>query len=178
MMLRKKKKLSKRQRQKLLNIVIPMLVVLASLLIGSAITLILKNTERPSNLVWAADNTVQLPGDLTRFLRQQKHCEQYRGTGSPTGVGLWGVYQVTHDKYAKIAYGCSWSLSTYIMAVKQGKTWRLIEPTEYFAPFKDGANAEEKGALPYCVQLEKYRIPKDTESFCISTDGSAKSNEL
>lgn len=176
-MINKKKKISKKRRQKILSMAIPMLVILASILFGSALTLITKNAEKPNNLVWAADNTVKLPADLKRFLLKQNRCEQYKGKKSLSGVGLWGVYQTSEDKYAKIAYGCSWSLSTYIMAVHHDKTWRLIEPAEYFAPFKDGVNAGS-GALPYCSQLEKYRIPKDIESFCISADGSAKNNEL
>lgn len=176
-MSRKKKKILKKQRQKLVNLAVPMAIILSSLLTGVIATLVIINRNVYSNLVWAADSTVRVPRDLEKFLGGQDGCKEYRGTGTPTGIGLWGVYQVSQEKYAKIAYGCSWSLSSYIMAVKQDNFWQLVKPTEYFAPFKDSTNAGS-GALPYCSQLEKYKIPKDIESFCIKEDGSAKSNDI
>lgn len=175
--MRKKKKISRKQRQKFLNIAIPASVILISFLLGSGVTLLMQRRAIPDNIVWAADSTVKLPPDLKKFLEKQNKCEQYRGNSSPKGVGLWGVYQMSGRNYAKISYGCSWGLTTYIMAVKQNSEWRLIEPTVYFAPFKDGVNASN-GALPYCAQLELYKIPKDIESFCISHDGTAKSNDI
>lgn len=174
---KRKVKLTKKQQKQLKTLLIPFGIGLVSLLIGIAGTSLFYNRKVPDNLVWAADSSVKLPKDLRKFLEKQNDCREYRGSGTPTGVGLWGVYQVSQGKYAKIAYGCSWSLSSYIMAVKQKGGWELLRPTQYFAPFKDGVNPAQ-GALPYCAMLEKYKIPNDIESFCIKGDGSAQSNQI
>jgi hypothetical protein len=126
-------------------------------------------------LVWASEHTVTLPKDLRTFLEQQDACRDYRGPNTPTGIGLWGVYQTHNNHFAKIAYGCSWSLTSYVMAVKDGKQWKLIPPKEYFAPFSDGAN-QSQGALPLCSELDMYNIPAAIESFCIKADGTAQAN--
>lgn len=84
---------------------------------------------------------------------------------------------MSKNRYAKIAYGCSWNLNSYIMAVKPKDSWLLIKPADYFAPFHDAVNPSQ-GALPFCTQLEMYKIPKDIESFCINADGSAAANTL
>lgn len=173
----KKKKVSKKLRRQILNVAIPAAIIMASVLIGAVGSIKLSAAKKPANLVWAADNTVSVPDDLKKFLSGRQSCREYRGTGTPTGVGLWGVFQVSQNRFAKIAYGCSWHLSTYIMAVKQEKNWQLIKPTEYFAPFGDGG-VTDSGALPFCAQLDKYKIPKEIESFCIDAEGKAKSNEL
>ncbi len=172
---RLKLKLSKKQRKQLIHYGKPVLAGFLGLLIGIGATNLLASRRAPSNLVWAADSTVKVPKDLRAFLVAKNDCKAYRGAGSPTGVGLWGVYQVSKNQYAKIAYGCSWNLSSYVMAVKQKGSWQLIKPTEYFAPFKNGVDPS-KGALPFCAVLEKYKIPKDIEPFCVKADGAAQSN--
>lgn len=172
-----KLKLSKKQRKQLQRAVKPLLVGFVGLLIGISGLGLWHWLRPPSNLVWAADKTIKIPRDLRTYLQHTDNdCEAYRGKDSPTGVGLWGVYQVSKGQYAKIAYGCSWSLSSYIMAVKKDGSWQLIPPTEYFAPFKNGVDPT-KGALPFCVVVEKYSIPKDIEPFCILADGTAKSSQ-
>ena len=175
MVKKKKLKLSNKQRKKLNSIAIPVLAGLVGLTLGIGITKLPVSLRSPANIVWAADKTVKIPRDLRRFLAAKNDCQAYRGTNTPTGVGLWGVYQVSRNQYAKIAYGCSWNLSSYIMAVKYGGSWQLIQPTEYFAPFKDGVDPT-KGALPYCALVEKYKIPHDIEPFCVKSDGSAQGN--
>lgn len=174
---KKKFKLSKKQRKQVSRFGVPVLAGLLGLFLGIIITTFVSGRRAPTNLVWAADNTVKIPRDLRRFLETKNDCQAYRGTGTPTGVGLWGVYQTSKDQFAKIAYGCSWSLNSYVMAVKQKGLWQLLKPTEYFAPFKDGVDPS-KGALPFCAVVEKYKIPKDIEPFCIKPDGTAQANEL
>lgn len=173
----KLKKLKKAQRKKLLSITMPVLAGLFGLAAGIAGTRLLSGRTAPANVVWAADNTVKVPTDLRRFLEAQDGCKAYRGTGTPNGVGLWGVYQSFKGQYAKIAYGCSDNLTYYIFAIKQKGTWQLLRPTEYFAPFKDAVDPS-KGALPFCTVIEKYKIPKDIEPFCVKADGSAQANEI
>lgn len=178
-MARKKYKLSKKQRQKLMDYAMPAFVILLSFLAGALITqaMTVYHTKKPiTNLVWATDNTVTIPGDLRTFLMSRNDCEHYKGKDSPKGIGLWAIYQVSQSKFAKIAYGCSWDLKSYIMAVKQGQSWSLVQPSEYFAPFKDSSGVGD-GAVPSCVQLQKYRIDKSTEPFCIDVDGTARVNE-
>ncbi len=177
MVKKKKLKLSKKQRKQLKSVAVPIAIGIAGLLVGIVATKILASTHTPANIVWAADKTVKVPEDLRRYLDTKNDCKAYRGTDTPTGVGLWGVYQVSKSQYAKIAYGCSWNLTNYIMAVKHEGKWQLIEPTEYFAPFKDGVDPT-KGALPYCAVVEKYKIPNAIEPFCIKPDGNAQSNQL
>ncbi|HUP26653.1 MAG TPA: hypothetical protein VM124_03355 [Candidatus Limnocylindrales bacterium] len=171
-------KISRKQRQKFTRIGVPLLLMLSGSLVGMVATLIVIQSAKPiENIVWAADNTVKIPKSLRMFLEKQHGCEHYKGTDSERGVGLWGVYQVSHDKFAKIAYGCSWSLSPYIMAVKQDDTWQLLQPTDYFAPFQGGID-HRQGALPFCRVVEKYKITKDIESFCINDDNVAIANDL
>ncbi len=176
-MAKKKYKITKRHKQKLRQIGLPLSALLLGLLIGILVPKVLSKNNTPGNLVWAADNTVKVPGDLTAFLESQNSCQHYRGSDSPTGIGLWGVYQVSQKKFAKIAYGCSWGLDPYIMAVKQNNSWQLLQPADYFAPFKESPDGR-RGALPLCTVVQKYKIPKDIESFCIQVDGSAKSSDL
>lgn len=174
---KKKFKLSKKQRKQLISVVTPVGIGLTGLILG-IILMSVVGTRRPTtNLVWASEPSVKVPNDLRRFLEARNDCEHYRGTDTPTGVGLWGVYQTSQGKFAKIAYGCSWNLNSYIMAVKEKQGWSLIQPVEYFAPFKDGVDPS-KGALPLCTVIEKYKIPKDIESFCIKADGTAQANTL
>ncbi len=174
---KRKLKLSKRQQKQFKKFLIPIGIGLIGFLIGFVASNVISGSKKPMNLVWVADSEVQLPKDLRKFLEGQQDCREYRGTGTPTGVGLWGVYQIHKGQFAKIAYGCSWSLSSYIMAVRQKTGWELLKPTEYFAPFKDGINPSQ-GALPYCAMLEKHKIPSQIESFCITADGSAQNNPL
>lgn len=174
----RKFKLSKKQRVQAYSVGIPLIAGCLGLIGGIILTrLLMTPRSLPTNLVWAADKTVNVPQDLRTFLESKQNCNDYRGKGAPAGVGLWGVYQTTGGRFAKIAYGCSWSLDTYIMAIKQKDTWQLLPPSEYFAPFKD-AIAADKGALPFCAVLEKYKIPKNIESFCVTSEGNAKPNQL
>lgn len=114
-----------------------------------------------------------MPNDLRNHLLKQQACKDYLGANTQTGVGLWGVYQVSGGKFAKISYGCSINLTNYIMAVKQNGAWKLLPPGEYFSPF---ANTQSTGVLPLCSQLELYKIDKTVESFCIDAAGAAKTN--
>lgn len=174
---KRKFRLSRSVRKKLKKLYLPVIYVSVGLIGGLLIARIVSIIPKPANLVWAADNTVIIPADLQKTLINKNDCASYRGNGSPNGVGLWGVYQVSKLRYAKIAYGCSLNLNLYIMAVKQQDTWQLLNPTEYFAPFKDGVDPT-KGALPYCSVVQKYKIPAEIESFCINPDGTARSNDL
>lgn len=176
-MAKKKYKLSKKQQQKLKSLSLFLAIFAIGLALG--VTLIKFNATNkgtPKNLVWAADNTVKIPASLRKFLVTRNDCGHYKGNGSPDGVGLWSVYQVSNERFAKIAYGCSWNLTSYIMAVKQNNGWILVPPKEYFAEFKDSPG--KAGALPNCSQLEKYKINKSIEPFCITTDGTAKTNDI
>lgn len=176
-MTRKKKlRISTSRRRQLRRFKKPLLIALVGFVLGVGAVKLWQNLESPSNLVWAADSSVHIPGDLKRFLLDYDNdCEAYRGSDSPDGIGLWGVYQVSKGQYAKIAYGCSWALSNYIMAVKHDGSWRLIQPAEYFAPFKNGVDPTQ-GALPFCSVVGQYKIPGEIEPFCILPDGSAHAN--
>lgn len=167
-------RINKNRRAQLVKWGVPFVVGFVFLNIGIVGTRFLDSRISPGNIVWAADETAKIPTDLRKFLNNRDDCQNYRGESTPTGVGLWGVYQVSGGKFAKISYGCSWSLTSYKMAVKQSGDWILLLPTDYFAPF---AGSNSAGALPYCKVIDNYKIPKDIEPFCIKDDGSAISNE-
>lgn len=168
-------KLTKKQRLQLKTYGVPVLVGLLCLNIGIIGTRMFEARQTPRNIVWAADETVYLPTSLRKYLSGKQECQNYRGADTPTGVGLWSVFQVSEGKFAKIAYGCSWSLTTYVMAVQEKSGWKLLAPSEYFAPFKDSSAT---GAIPLCNVLEQYKINKAIEPFCIAHDGSARPNPL
>ncbi len=170
-----KVKLSKKQKALAWSFGLPLAAAILFLNVGILGTRYFESQKQPANVVWAADKTVNVPSDLRKFLQAKDDCKDYLGTNTQKGVGLWGVYQVSHSKFAKISYGCSLNLSSYIMAIKQDGKWTLIPPTEYFSPF---ANTQATGALPLCSQLEKYKIDKTIESFCIDAAGAAKANEI
>ena len=172
---KKKIKLSARRRRQLKSFTPFLLAGIIGFIVGTLGLRILAGFNKPSNLVWAADSTVAMPKGLEDFLESQNGCKEYRGTGTPTGLGLWGVYQTSKGKFAKIAYGCSWNLVSYIMAVKQSGKWQLLQPKEYFASVRDGADPVV-GGLPRCTVIEKYKIDKNIEPFCIASDGTAKPN--
>ncbi len=173
---KKKSRISKQQRKRVAKYAQPALAGFLGIIIGVTATTFLAGIQSPANLVWAADKTVKIPKDLREFLSTKDECKTYRGAELPGGVGLWGVYQVSKNSYAKIAYGCSWNLSNYIMAVKNTQGWQLLQPVDYFAPFKEGVDPT-KGALPFCAVVDQYKIPKNIEPFCINPDGTAKANE-
>lgn len=168
-------KLTKKQKVRLRRVGLPVAVGLICLNIGIVGARYLEGHTQPANLVWAADATVQVPGSLKSLLYEQDGCNEYRGADSPKGVGLWGVYQVSKARFAKIAYGCSWGLSNYVMAVNHEGDWKLLPPAEYFAPFQD---SRALGAVPFCRHIDQYRIDKSIEPFCIETDGSARPNTI
>lgn len=172
---KKKLKFSKKQITKIKVIALPIFTGLFGLMIGIFASNVLRDRHTPANLIWPTDNTVKVPKDLRAFLEELDDCNSYKDTDGPKGIGLWGVYQVSQGKFAKIAYGCSWSLTTYIMAIKQNDKWQLIQPTEYFAPFKEAVDPA-LGALPNCPVVDQYKIPKEIESFCVTNEGTAQPN--
>ena len=168
-------KLNKKQKAIAWTYGLPVVTAFVFLNMGIFGTRFFEARKQPANVVWAADKTVRVPASLRSYLMKQDDCKDYLGTNTRTGVGLWGVYQVSQNKFAKISYGCSFALTNYIMAVKQNGKWQLVPPAEYFSPF---ANTQTTGALPLCSQLEKYKIDKSVESFCVDASGAAKANTI
>ncbi|HSX23955.1 MAG TPA: hypothetical protein VLE74_02530, partial [Candidatus Saccharimonadales bacterium] len=119
-MARRKKslRLTRKQRKQALAFALPVAIGLGGLIAGIIATRVLSGRKPPANLVWGADSSIRVPKELQAYLQTRRDCKEYRGAGSPTGVGLWGVYQLSQGKFAKIAYGCSWNLSSYVMAVR------------------------------------------------------------
>jgi hypothetical protein len=172
---KRRNKLSKQRRQQLWKIGLPLGLLLAGGLSGWLIKTLIIDAVQPSNLVWAIDETVQVPEDLRYALRDQQTCKSYRGPGTPNGVGLWGVQQISQNRLAKVVHGCSWSIEGYVMVVKQAGRWQIIEPSKYFAPNKNNTG---QGSLPRCEILEEYKIDKAIEPFCITSKGEARANNI
>lgn len=172
---RKKSKLNLKRLKKdkrFLRARLPLLI-LFGMAIGLTIAWLQPPDVTPKNLVWKANDSVNAPADLVKFLRAQDDCKNYQGTNTPRGVGLWGIYQTSKGKFAKVSYGCSTNLSTYIMAVKDNGKWQLLPPTEYFASQSTAARF-----LPKCSFIDKYKIDSSIEPFCIEADGTPRENKL
>lgn len=158
----------KKYRKLLRRVGIPVVVLLVTFLIGMQVQALKINKLQPDNLVWSIDETVIIPADLKKMLLELDDCKSYRGTDSPKGVGLWGVMQVEQEMFAKIAYGCSWELTSYILAVKIDKNWLLLKPVDYFADTAQG--------VPSCKVVADYKIPPTIESFCSNDKGELMRN--
>lgn len=171
----KKLKLSKKHKKQLQKYLIPAIFGIGALLIGIFGTRIYINNSRPKNIVWAADKSIKIPLSLRKYLHSRDDCKDYKGKGTYSGVGLWGVFQVSGDKFAKVAYGCSWNLKNYVMIVREKNKWEILSPDEYFAPYKGSSSS---GALPYCSQIVKFKINNEIEPFCIDENDNAKTNEI
>ncbi len=167
----------KKHQKQLLKLRLPAGLLTLGLLVGFLGSSWLSAKNQPSNLVWAADSTVKLPSGLKPFLLKQADCKSYIGSGTAKGVGLWAVYQVEKDQFAKIAYGCSSMLNSYIMAIKQSGKWQLIPLNEYFAT-SDASTRPGSSGLPKCSQLAKYKISKAIESFCINDANQPQPNAI
>ena len=162
------KQLKKLRKDKRLRPWQPLILLLAGVSIGLILAWLQPPNLHPKNLVWASDDTVQVPGDLAEFLRLQDKCLSTQGVGTPHGVGLWSVYHVSKDKFAKISYGCGVGLTRYVMAVKPEHKWELIPPADYFAT----------NFLPGCAVVEEYQVDKSIEPFCIEAGGTPRANTI
>jgi len=145
-----------------------LLVLIIGIGLGMLGMVIRPTNQHPQNLVWASDSRTKIPPDLISYLQDRKDCQASSNKAS-AGVGLWGVYQVSKGRFAKVAYGCSTNMTLYIMAVKTAKQWQLLQPSTYFSV---------TGFLPKCAQIDQYQIDKSIEPYCIKDDGSARANEV
>jgi hypothetical protein len=171
---KRRPKLNKRQRQQLQRFGLPILLLLIGGLTGWFIKTLITDAIQPDNIVWAIDESVKLPSDLRYTLMRQDRCQAYRGPGTPKGVGLWGVQQISQGRLAKVVHGCSWNIEGYLMVVKDNGRWQILEAKDYFA---SKSNASQ-GSLPRCEILGKYKIDKAIEPFCISSKGQARANTI
>lgn len=181
MVMKKKKPKLKQKKQAIRKLktsnrvlIIAILLVLAiGILVGMATATLYMDKKpyntHPKNVVIAADHTISVPENLVKFLQRQDDCKNYRGNNSSVGVGIYSVYQVSHSKFAKLSYGCSTSLSSYVMAVKNNNQWHFIPVADYFTV---------NGFLPKCIEVEKYQIDKSIEPFCIKENGMARDNGI
>lgn len=176
-MAKKPASILKKHQKQFMKFRLPAGLVLVGLLVGFLGSSWISSKNQPSNIVWAANNTVALPGGLKPFLLKQTDCKNYIGSTTVKGVGLWAVYQVEKSQFAKIAYGCSVTLRSYIMAIKQNGKWALIPPTEYFAGSDQGSGTGSNN-LPKCTELTKYKINKNIEPFCIDGANQPQANSL
>lgn len=161
-------KLSKKQNATLRRIMYPVVIAVVFACVGYIGAMYTHGRKQPDTLVWAADASVQIPKDLKNFLQNKNDCNDYLGEDTRRGTALWGVYEVSQEKFAKISYGCAFSLTNYVFAIKTEGQWKLIPPAEYF----------ESGSLPLCSQLEKYNIDKSVEAFCVDAAGTARANAI
>jgi len=155
----------------------PMLLLLIGIAAGLLLAWLQPPDYHPKSLVWASDKTVTIPNDLSAYLQKRNDCTTYRGKNNPPGVSLWAVYQTSKSKFAKVSYGCSTRLTTYAMVVKDGASWTLLDPSDYFAN-RAQTTGSISSFLPKCTFIDKYHIDKSIEPFCVEVDGSAHENKL
>jgi len=158
----------KKYRKQLLRYGLPAILVVLAFFAGMARRQYVYEHTQPDNLVWAVDSTVTVPDSLKVMLRERADCAQYRGADAPKGVGLWAVTQVEDNAYAKLSYGCSWSLSSHAVAVKDGRGWQIIAPEKYFSDTTQG--------VPLCTAVIAYRIPATIDGFCSNDVGKLTKN--
>jgi hypothetical protein len=163
-----KLRLNKKKKRILIGVVTITFVLAAGFVIGYLVAISDKDRQ-PVNLIWTVDSSVYIPDDLRVFLNSQPACDNQLNPGIK-GVRLWGVMQVYVGSYAKIAYGCSSELKSYIVASKQSGQWQLHQPENYFSEMGEGA-------LPLCASVQRFNIPGEVEPFCINK-GKAQANTL
>ncbi len=120
----------------------------------------------PKSLVWAASRDVKVPSDLISFLENSPNCLDSDGKPKTDGVNLWSVIKVSQNRFAKLAYGCSYDLTFYKVAVKQAGKWELIDTKSYFA----------NAFLPKCSAIDTYKIDRAIEPFCLEETGNSREN--
>ena len=169
----KKSKLQKLRKDKRFLKTFPLLTLLLGVAVGAVLVWLQPPDLYPKNLVWAGDATVKIPSDLVEFLRNQPACKRTSGSDGRNGVGLWGVYQVSQAKFAKVSYGCSSTLTPYLMAVRDHGKWLLIPYADYFADQSISARF-----LPKCTYIDKYKIDSSIEPFCLEASGAARENNI
>lgn len=158
----------KKHRRQFIQFGIPILLVICAFFAGTARQQYVYEHTQPDNLVWAIDAGVVMPDSLKTMLKQRTDCEAYRGADAPRGVGLWAVTQIEHDAFAKLSYGCSWSLSNHAIAIKSGGSWQLIPPEKYFSDTTQG--------IPLCTAVVAYKIPPTIDGFCSNDAGKLTKN--
>lgn len=165
---KKLQKYYKRHQKTFKRYGVPVLAAIALFALGIFTQNILHERAQPTNIVWAIDETVKIPADLRKTLLKKDECRGYRGGDSPPGVGLWGIVQVEQGKFAKIAHGCSWSVTSQVLAVKSKGSWQLVSPLEYFSDTTQG--------IPTCNAVIKYKVPVSLEGFCVNDSGKLAKN--
>lgn len=165
---KKLQKYYKKRQRFIKRIVVPFLIGLFLLYLGMFIQSVRLERSHPNNIVWAVDKTVQVPSDLRKMLMNRDDCKDYRGGNSPKGVGLWAVTQIEQGKFAKLAHGCSWSVSNQALAVKQRNSWSVVPAIEYFSDTTQG--------VPTCKAVVKYKVPIGLEGFCLNDVGKLSKN--
>lgn len=158
----------KKYRKQLIQFGLPILLVVAAFFIGAARQQYIYEHTQPDNLVWAVDAGVVIPDSLKTMLKQRTDCEMYRGADAPKGVGLWAVTQVEQNAFAKLSYGCSWSLSNHAVAFKVGQSWQVIPPEQYFSDTTQG--------IPLCTAVVTYKVPAKVDGFCSNDEGKLTKN--
>ncbi len=166
--LKKLVKVYKRYQKSIKKYGVPAFAALLIFLSGMIVQNIRQDRSKPSNIVWAIDETVKVPSDLKKMLLQRDDCKDYRSAGSPKGVGLWAVVQVEQGSFAKITHGCSWSVNNQALAVKINQKWQLIPALEYFSDTLQG--------VPSCTAVVKYKVPIGLEGFCLNDSGKLSKN--
>lgn len=167
-LLKNTQKLLRKHRKALIRYGVPVVLVLIAFYSGAAYTRYRIAHTQPKNIVWAIDATVPVPDSLKSVLMKRTDCTSYRGNNAPVGVGLWSVTQLEQQRYAKLTYGCSWSLSDHTVAVEQSGKWTVLKPGDYYADPNQG--------VPLCTAVVQYKIPPTLEGFCANDSGKLTKN--
>ena len=166
--LKQAQKLLRKHHKTISKFGLPLLLVVLAFIGGAQYHAYKAVHTQPQNIVWAIDNSLTVPDDLRSLLMEKNECQSYRGNNAPKGVGLWAITQLEQGSYAKLAYGCSWSLSDHGVAVKQAGKWVVLSSSQYYADPNQG--------VPLCSAVVAYTIPVQLEGFCQNDAGKVTKN--
>ena len=146
----------------------PLGFIISALIIGFLLGKAQPVPTHPKTLVWASAEDTKVPADLITFLEKSPSCLGSDGKPKADGVNLWSVIKVSQNKIAKLAYGCSYDLNFYKVAVKQTGKWQLLDNNSYLA----------NNFLPHCEAVDTYQIDKSIEPFCLDAAGLSQENSI
>ena len=155
-------------------VLVALVAALAGAMLVCLVCKLIPKDYSPAGIVLVADDSVKAPRDLIAYLEKENKddCKDYKGTNTVQGVTITSIYQVVHDKYAKLALGCSTNLDEGAAAVKTAHGWITFSGASYNLSLPEEMPGETL-TYPRCSIVDKYHISKDFEPYCLEDKGEA-----
>ena len=157
----------KKAPQKNKSLIMAAIVAVVILGVGLSLQCFGRSSVHPKVLVWAATTDVEVPKSLSKYLQTRtEDCTGYYGDNTAPGVPLFAIESVVGGKYAKVAIGCSTSLSSGFPVILTSSGWGLLSGAEYYVSAEDDPAKNEPAFLPRCSVVDKYGLPRTFEPSC------------